>query len=303
MKQTGSFHMGGLIHENQFENLYGGGVDVGPARGRHRSSGPGVTSATDHGTSPWGSLWSTRGGQPVWPTGAGLRATCRSEHRRVGLDGPNHAVAKRADETCFPRHDGRRRGGEPAEASSRNRPCLTSGPKRTPAASRTTAARAAGKRATAAAIRTLSASMPRDCTCGHAIPKSATRSRPTRICPPPGGQTSPSIPIQTSPIAVLDQDYSAGFRAGFGVCLDACSEIGASYTWFDTSVENSITATDVALSMITRWPCIPPPRCGHANGLEAAGRHDLQFDLIDIDYRSYLVQTCTSSLDYVIGVR
>ena len=54
-------------------------------------------------------------------------------------------------------------------------------------------------------------------------------------------QAFPGVPIQTSPVGVLDQDYSSGFRAGFGICLDECSEIGASYTWFDTSVEDSIT--------------------------------------------------------------
>jgi hypothetical protein len=37
--------------------------------------------------------------------------------------------------------------------------------------------------------------------------------------------------------------------------------------------------------------------------VEAAGYHDLRMDVIDIDYRGYLVQSCTSSLDYVIGAR
>jgi hypothetical protein len=112
-----------------------------------------------------------------------------------------------------------------------------------------------------------------------------------------------SIPIQTSPIAVLDQDYSAGFRAGFGICLDACSEIGASYTWFDTSVENSITRQNSPNFQITPMALHPATFDAGTGTVEAAGRHDIQFDLIDIDYRSYLVQTCTSSLDYVIGLR
>ena len=149
------------------------------------------------------------------------------------------------------------------------------------------------------AIRTLSACMAKCCTCGPAIPKSATRSRQFDL--PTTGSPSASIPIQTSPIGVLDQDYSAGFRAGFGVGLDACSEIGASYTWFDTSTEDSIS-TDVPYK-ITALPLHPATEYAARDSLQAAGRHDLQFDLIDIDYRSYLVQTCTSSLDYVIGVR
>lgn len=119
---------------------------------------------------------------------------------------------------------------------------------------------------------------------------------------PPGGQTSPSIPVQVSPISVLDQDYSAGFRAGVGICLDECSEIGASYTWFDTSTENSITRQDDVFQIV---PMVLHPATFDAitGTVEAAGRHDIRFDLVDIDYRSYLVQTCTSSLDYVIGFR
>ncbi len=118
---------------------------------------------------------------------------------------------------------------------------------------------------------------------------------------PTTGAPSASIPIQTSPVGVLDQDYSAGFRAGFGVCLDAVSELGLGYTWFDTSTEDTLT-TDAPYK-ITALPLHPATEYAARDSLQAAGRHDIQFDLVDLDYRSYLVQTCTSNLDYVIGLR
>ncbi len=120
----------------------------------------------------------------------------------------------------------------------------------------------------------------------------------------PGGQTSPSVPIQTSPIAVLDQDFSSGFRAGFGVCLDECSEIGASYTWFDTSTEDSIMRhPDYPIRQISPMVLHPATPNAETGTAEAAGRHDIEFNLIDIEYRSFLVQGCASHLDYVLGVR
>lgn len=136
------------------------------------------------------------------------------------------------------------------------------------------------------------------------------RSRDSEVCYAvetnsnlaPIGQPYPSVPVQASPIAMLDQDFSSGFRVGLGVGLDACSELGASYTWFDTSTEDSITRQQ-QMNQITPMVLHPATFDAGTGTVEASAYHDLAFDLIDIDYRSYLVQSCTSSLDYVIGVR
>jgi len=114
----------------------------------------------------------------------------------------------------------------------------------------------------------------------------------------------PGVPVQTSPVGVLDQDYSSGFRAGFGICLDECSEIGASYTWFDTSTEDSITRNPkYPIRQIMPMALHPATFDAITGTVEAAGRHDIEFDLIDVDYRRFLVQDCMSHLEYVIGVR
>lgn len=114
----------------------------------------------------------------------------------------------------------------------------------------------------------------------------------------------PGVPVQTSPVGMLDQDYSAGFRAGFGICLDECSEIGVSYTWFDTSTDDSITRhPNFPIRQIMPMAMHPGTYDAITGTVEAAGRHDIQFDLIDVDYRQFLVQSCTSHLDCLIGIR
>ncbi len=125
----------------------------------------------------------------------------------------------------------------------------------------------------------------------------------SNLAPPPGSST-PGVPIQISPIGMVDQDYSAGFRFGFGIGLDECSELGASYTWFDTSSEDWITRNpNNPMSQITPMVLHPATFSAITGTVEASARHDLRLDVVDIDYRSYLVQSCTSTLDYVLGVR
>jgi hypothetical protein len=47
----------------------------------------------------------------------------------------------------------------------------------------------------------------------------------------------------------------------------------------------------------------PSTRDAIATTVEADGRHDIDMDLIDVDYRRYWVQDCSRSLAYVVGVR
>jgi hypothetical protein len=108
--------------------------------------------------------------------------------------------------------------------------------------------------------------------------------------------------IQRSRVGVLDQDYSSGFRFGVGVFLDECSEIAASYTWFETATSDSLTTVN-PLRAIDPMTVHPATRAAFTPTVQAGGRHDIDMDLIDIDYRRYWVQDCSRSMAYVVGVR
>jgi len=109
-------------------------------------------------------------------------------------------------------------------------------------------------------------------------------------------------PIQVSPIAVLDQDFSSGFRAGFGVCCDDYSELAATYTFFETATSDQIVSvppiTQIASMVI--HPATPNAVIGTAAAL---GRHDIEFDLIDLDYRRVWWDDDLASVNWVVGVR
>jgi len=108
-------------------------------------------------------------------------------------------------------------------------------------------------------------------------------------------------PVQVSPIAVLDQDPSSGFRVGFGVCLDECSELVASYTLFETATTNTIVSTpgNQIASMVIH-PATPNAVIGT---YAAIGRHDIDYDLIDLDYRRAWWNDDLSNLNWILGVR
>lgn len=115
---------------------------------------------------------------------------------------------------------------------------------------------------------------------------------------------SPTAPIQTSPIALVDQDFQAAFRAGFALSLDECSEVAVTYTLFETSADHQITRNP-ASTLFAIAPMVIHPATANAitSSVEAAATAGIDFDLIDLDFRRVLVRTCQADLIGVVGVR
>jgi len=109
-------------------------------------------------------------------------------------------------------------------------------------------------------------------------------------------------PVQVSPIAMVDQDFSSGYRAGFGVSLDACSEFAVTYTMFDTSSSDQITKA-VAINNIVSMVLHPATAAADAGTVSAAGRHDIAFDLVDVDYRRAWREDESGNIGYLLGFR
>ncbi len=112
-----------------------------------------------------------------------------------------------------------------------------------------------------------------------------------------------ATPIQKSHINVLDPDYSTGVRFGVGVCLDACSEIAVSYTWYENSTSNNLERGANTQYQIDPMAVHPATRDGISGAVSAEGDLGVDFNLVDLDYRSYLIQNGSSNLNYLIGLR
>jgi hypothetical protein len=114
----------------------------------------------------------------------------------------------------------------------------------------------------------------------------------------------PSFPIQVSRVGVLDHDFSSGFATGFAVCLDACSELGVTYTWWDAATSDQIQVTDEYLDPPQIVPMLMHPATQNAiSGSYAAGaRFEIDFDLVFVDFRRLLVNDCSNVFGYTFGV-
>ncbi len=111
-------------------------------------------------------------------------------------------------------------------------------------------------------------------------------------------------PVQTSPIGLVDQDFSTGFRAGFGLCLDECSELAVTYTMFETNQDDYIYR-DPANNNLEIYPMVIHPATENAitSTVEAAGNVGIDFDLVDLDFRRVLARSCQADLIGVVGIR
>lgn len=112
--------------------------------------------------------------------------------------------------------------------------------------------------------------------------------------------------IQTSPIGMLDPGVDSGFRMGFGVALDDCSEIGAAFTLFESRTTDSIDADQsgpLPTAVIRSLVVHPSTLVADVDTLEAGAQLDLNFDLIDLDYRRTIASDCYSQTQVLVGIR
>ncbi len=110
--------------------------------------------------------------------------------------------------------------------------------------------------------------------------------------------------IQTSPIALVDQDYSSGFRVGFALVLDDRTELAATYAWFESGADHHIILDSNRpnhniLPMVSH----PSTPTSITSTVEASAVADIDFDLIDLDLRRVLAQSCQADLFGTVGVR
>jgi hypothetical protein len=95
------------------------------------------------------------------------------------------------------------------------------------------------------------------------------------------------FPVQIGPVAVLDPDYSPGFRIGFSKYLSEVSSLGAQYTWLQTHTEHSVatSAPNVLRSLVQH----PGPFAAPTDFLSASASYDVDFQIVDLDYRLLLL--------------
>ncbi|OHB70167.1 MAG: hypothetical protein A2V70_12940 [Planctomycetes bacterium RBG_13_63_9] len=111
----------------------------------------------------------------------------------------------------------------------------------------------------------------------------------------------PAVPIQVGRTAVADYGYESGFRAGFTRAFDDCASLGVTYTYFESNTTDdiSIDVPYVIRSMVSH----PSTWTATSDGLDANAEAGIDFDLIDLDYRSVFLCGPHYSMNYLVGLR
>lgn len=111
----------------------------------------------------------------------------------------------------------------------------------------------------------------------------------------------PAVPIQVGRIATVDPDYEPAFRVGVERCLNECSSIGVTYTHLDTETSDSISVDSprVLRSMVIH----PSTLDAAADWLDASATHDINYRLIDADYRRVWLCGPRHRVSYIAGAR
>jgi len=110
-----------------------------------------------------------------------------------------------------------------------------------------------------------------------------------------------AVPIQVSRVANADIDYDSGFRFGIGRALDECASVGVSYTFFEGHSNDSLATDDpyVLRSLVAH----PGTLTGAADYLRGTASNDVDFQLIDADYRHVFRSNCYGSMNWLVGAR
>lgn len=110
-----------------------------------------------------------------------------------------------------------------------------------------------------------------------------------------------NVPVQVGRIANADIDYDSGFRVGVGRVIDECSSAGVSYTFFESHSNDSLsTGTPLVLRSLVAHPATQTAAADYLRGVAS---NDVDFQLIDADFRHIFHSNCFGSLNWLVGGR
>lgn len=114
--------------------------------------------------------------------------------------------------------------------------------------------------------------------------------------------------VPVGPVAVVDPEFEPAFRAGAVLCLTEGASIRGQYTYFRSEATDSATVT--APNVLRPLVMHPSTVNAATDPLDANARLDIDYDLVDIDYRGLIIgcescddNKCAIVLNGILGGR
>ena len=116
---------------------------------------------------------------------------------------------------------------------------------------------------------------------------------------PPGNPTNPGN--QVGPMALVDPDYESAFRVGFNRSCSGTSSFRGTFTRFESNTEHGtgIEPGGFVQSLVTH----PGVDNAADNWLVGAARLDIDFALVDLDYRWLYAHCDNYAINLLAGAR
>jgi len=112
----------------------------------------------------------------------------------------------------------------------------------------------------------------------------------------------PAPPVQVGRVGMVDQTADPGFRFGITYMLDESSSLTASWAMLESHRSDRIDRTSLS-NVIQSSVLHPSTAAASSSGTFATGIHNIDFDLVDLEYRGKLSSSETTETNYVVGLR
>ena len=112
----------------------------------------------------------------------------------------------------------------------------------------------------------------------------------------------PAPPVQVGRVGMIDQTHDPGFRFGVTYRLDETSSLTGSWAMLESHRTDRIERTSFS-NVIESMVLHPTTVAASSNGTFATGIHDIDFDLVDLEYRGQLSSSEVSDTNFVVGLR
>lgn len=111
----------------------------------------------------------------------------------------------------------------------------------------------------------------------------------------------PTLASPTGPIGRVNIDNGTGFRIGAAWALQESASLVGTYTWLESDTEHTITA--VPGNVLNLEVGHPSVATSGADSISASSTYDVDFQLVDVDYRALLGGNRDAALNYTVGLR
>lgn len=114
-----------------------------------------------------------------------------------------------------------------------------------------------------------------------------------------------TVALPAGPIGVINPNYEPAYRIGFARVFDECSTLGVSFTRFESEAINEMhLGAGQTIFPLT----LPPAAIGAISALgttflDSSARQDIDFTLVDLDYRYVFSSSDRHELAWTVGAR